>query len=237
MEQAEEKLKCLLDKTKRSEINLSDLSVIKKHGKYFQLNMKCKIVVICVAFCYVFGKYGYLFDSTKCTMLLPKELQKVFRYPANCNFCKNVKGAKILSDIEPDDFEQNFAYNGNVVLVTDATKNWTAPDVFDFWYFKNLYEKEDPRKKTLSCQFFPYKTKFLNLFETFKMDVDRIKYKDGTEPWYFGWSNCNEHIAELLRKHYDRPYFLPKSSELNAIDWVFMGGKGLGAHMHVCDLN
>lgn len=164
---------------------------------------------------------------------MPKELQKVFRSPANCNFCRNVNGAKILSNIAPDDFEQNLAYNGNVVIVTDAMKNWTAPDVFDFWYFKNLYEKEDHRKKTLSCQFFPYKTKFMNLFETFKMDKNRIEYKDGTEPWYFGWSNCNEHIAELLRKHYDRPYFLPKSSELNAIDWVFMGGKGLGAHMHV----
>ena len=177
-----------------------------------------------------------MFLLLKCSLMMPKELQKVFRSPADCNFCRNVKGAQVLSNIEPTDFEQNFAYNGKVVIVTDAMKNWTAPDVFDFWYFKNLYEKEDPRKKTLSCQFFPYKTNFLNLFDTFKMDVDRIQYKDGTEPWYFGWSNCNEHIAELLRKHYDRPYFLPKSSELNAIDWVFMGGKGLGAHMHVRDI-
>ena len=65
MEQAEEKLKCLLEKAKRSNMNLSELNVIKKHGHYFQLNIKYKIVVICVAFCYIFGKYGYLFESSK----------------------------------------------------------------------------------------------------------------------------------------------------------------------------
>lgn len=55
----------------------------------------------------------------------------------------------------------------------------------------------------------------------------------GIEPWYFGWSNCNQEVAKILRQHYDRPYFLPELSENKAIDWIFMGGRGLGAHMHV----
>lgn len=65
MKQVEEKLKSLLEKAKRSNINLSESKVIKKHGHFFQINIKYKIVVICVAFCYIFGKYGYLFDSPK----------------------------------------------------------------------------------------------------------------------------------------------------------------------------
>jgi hypothetical protein len=56
---------------------------------------------------------------------------------------------------------------------------------------------------------------------------------EGTTPWYFGWSNCDAETAEVLRKYYDRPYFLPLASENNAVDWIFMGGPGLGAHMHV----
>lgn len=40
-------------------------------------------------------------------------------------------------------------------------------------------------------------------------------------------------MAEKLRKHYSRPYFLPEKSENAATDWIFMGGPGLGAHMHV----
>lgn len=138
-----------------------------------------------------------------------------------------------ISNIDPDEFEEKFAYSGQVVVVTDATKNWTATEVFNFEFFKELYKRDDPKRKTVDCQFFPYNTKFKNLFEAFSMEKDRVEYKKGTEPWYFGWSNCYEEIASTLRQHYDRPYFLPKTSELNAIDWIFMGGRGLGAHMHL----
>lgn len=65
------------------------------------------------------------------------------------------------------------------------------------------------------------------------MEEDRVQQKAGFEPWYFGWSNCNEHIASKLREHYDRPYFLPKASRLHSTDWIFIGGRGQGAHMHV----
>ena len=164
---------------------------------------------------------------------MPKELDKVFREPDDCSFCQGVKGGIRVQNIQPDEFEEKFAYNGNVVVVTDAMTNWTAPDVFNFWFFKELYKRDDPKKKTLDCQFFRYNTKFKNLFDAFEMEKDRVDYKSGTEPWYFGWSNCNEEIATTLRLHYDRPYFLPETSELNAIDWIFMGGKGLGAHMHL----
>jgi hypothetical protein len=164
---------------------------------------------------------------------MPKDLDKVFRFPDDCSFCRGIQSSKRISNLYPNEFERYYAYNGNVVIVTDATKNWTAIEVFDFIYFRNLYEREDPQRKTLDCQFFRYKTNFTNLFETFRMEKERIEYKPGTEPWYFGWSNCNENIASILRRHYNRPYFLPKTSELNAIDWIFMGGRGLGAHMHL----
>lgn len=62
---------------------------------------------------------------------------------------------------------------------------------------------------------------------------ERVNYEPGTKPWYFGWSNCDFEVGRELRKHYDRPYFLPATSENNAIDWIFMGGPSLGAHMHV----
>ena len=37
-----------------------------------------------------------------------------------------------------------------------------------------------------------------------------------------------------LRKHYERPSFLPDDSESSHLDWMFMGGTGTGADMHVC---
>lgn len=50
-------------------------------------------------------------------------------------------------------------------------------------------------------------------------------------------SNCDDRVGRVLRRHYDRPYFLPETSENKNVDWIFMGSPGYGAHMHVsCSL-
>lgn len=48
-----------------------------------------------------------------------------------------------------------------------------------------------------------------------------------------GRSNCDHRIANKLRRHYGRPYFLPNDSESIRTDWIFMGTPNNGAHMHV----
>uniref|UniRef100_A0A336MQ43 CSON002439 protein n=1 Tax=Culicoides sonorensis TaxID=179676 RepID=A0A336MQ43_CULSO len=165
---------------------------------------------------------------------MPNSVSLAFRPMQSCNFCRNVKEIPILSNISPEDFERRFAYSGAPVIVKDAAKNWTATEVFSFDYFRDLYLAAlDDTKNKANCQFFPYKTEFKTLSEAFQMDEARARYQPGTKPWYFGWSNCDEEIGRELRQHYGRPYFLPKLSENNAVDWIFMGGSGFGAHMHV----
>ena len=46
-------------------------------------------------------------------------------------------------------------------------------------------------------------------------------------------SNCNPDVTKQLRKHYKRPEFLPDNSESSNLDWLFMGGFGGGANVHV----
>ena len=46
-------------------------------------------------------------------------------------------------------------------------------------------------------------------------------------------SNCDPAIREELRTHYQLPYFLPSQSETSDQDWIFMGGPGPGAQIHV----
>ena len=132
-------------------------------------------------------------------MLMPSELAKAFRPPEACDYCKDIDSVPRLSNLHPDEFEAEFAYSGRPVVVTDATTNWTALEVaskyikscskniskilikvFNFWYFKNVYEMQDQRKKTLKCQFFPYKTAFKNLFEAFNMKKERAEYESGS---------------------------------------------------------
>ncbi|CAE1162103.1 unnamed protein product, partial [Acanthosepion pharaonis] len=121
------------------------------------------------------------------------------------------------------------------VVVVDGAKNWTAPKTFSFEFFKGIYSENSPalESKGYNCQFFPYQTEFANLAEVFQMEPERIKNTDHSKPWYIGWSNCDFSAANILRKHYSKPYFLPKSSESSKTDWIFMGTPGYGAHMHV----
>lgn len=46
-------------------------------------------------------------------------------------------------------------------------------------------------------------------------------------------SNCHSKVATVLRQHYNRPYFLPVDSKSSRVDWIFMGGPGPGAFVHV----
>lgn len=105
--------------------------------------------------------------------------------------------------------------------------------LINYWYFRDVYLKAKRKQRIIRCQFLPYKTGFQDIYEALDMSEARVELQHGESPWYFGWSNCQADTAEEFRKHYSRPYFLPESSENNAVDWIFIGTAGLGAQMHV----
>lgn len=227
-------LKNLLVLSRKEEVDLSTLPFIKSNLNIKIIDTKSVIIVLGITLSLLSVYVNLYLSSETCALQMPSEISKIFRLPENCNFCANVTEVERIANISPDEFERKYAYSGLPVIVTDATSTWTASKTFDFWYFKGIYD--EARKRTnepMNCQFFPYKTEFKSFYEAMSIPKERVNYEPGTQPWYFGWSNCNEDVAEILRQHYGRPYFLPKTSENNAIDWIFMGGAGLGAHMHV----
>lgn len=175
--------------------------------------------------------YGQAARHHKCLAELPPFTQKIFRPAEDCSICRGVEQVDRILDVDPSIFEERYAYSGRPVVVVDAAINWTATEVFSFPFFKSLYEGVDG-----NCQFFPYRTEFKSLREVFEMSADRSLLEEGTEPWYVGWSNCDEEIGSLLRQHYHRPYFLPATAETEKTDWIFMGSHGYGAPMHVDDV-
>lgn len=229
----EKKIMEIIEKCKKNQVNISELPVVRNRNE-LKIPLKNYNVIIIFAICAIAYIYNSeLFFDGHCSIVMPDSITKALRRPQSCDFCRNVKKVVRLENVTPDEFEENYAYEGTPVIITDAMKNWTAIQKFDFWYFKSLYDNIAQSKKKWNCQFFPYKTEFTSLHEALSIPTARVNYEQGTEPWYFGWSNCNREVAEILRKHYGRPYFLPRTSENNAIDWIFMGGPGLGAHLHV----
>lgn len=227
------KLHEIIEKCKQNQIDLGQMASIKNRRELAVSLKKYNIFVgVVVIMTIVYYNYDLFTDDT-CALLMPNSITKVLRHPESCDFCRNVHKVSRVENISPDEFEYKFAYDARPVIITDAMKNWTAMSIFDFWYFKDIYENVRKNKKKWNCQFFPYKTDVKSLHEALSIPKERVNYEPGTKPWYFGWSNCNREVAELLRQHYGRPYFLPRTSENNAIDWIFMGGPGLGANMHV----
>lgn len=228
------KIRNLVENPSNNRINFECLPAVQKlrvvQTRKFSLIV---LVVLTAGVASVIFRYRDLVFDSKCLIAMPGELSKAFRRMENCDFCRNVQEAIRIEKTSPAEFEEKFAYSARPVIITDATQNWTAGSVFDFWYFKSVYETAQRNGKQLNCQFFPYKSGLKSLHEALSIPKERVEYANGAKPWYFGWSNCNFEVAELLRQHYGRPYFLPETSENNAIDWIFMGGPGLGAHMHV----
>lgn len=169
----------------------------------------------------------------------------------DCDVCRDLREAPIAIGISKAEFRDKYAYSSVPVLIKEATRDWTALDTFSFQYFKKIYRDADERRAEErkegnqqtadteegsadnECQFFGYKTEFTGLKEALNMAKERSEYLPGEEPWYFGWSNCNPDVTSELRSHYSRPYFIPDDSESSEIDWLFMGGPGVGAGMHL----
>uniref|UniRef100_A0A182NTF7 Cupin-like domain-containing protein n=1 Tax=Anopheles dirus TaxID=7168 RepID=A0A182NTF7_9DIPT len=141
-----------------------------------------------------------LFANEDCILTMPSQLQKAFRPPESCGFCRSVHGTvPRLANVSPVEFARDYAYRGGPVIVTDATANWTAVERFDFWFFKRVYETHGDGPKAERCQFFPYQTGLRDIREALSLPEPRVRYEPGTDPWYFGWSNCDPAIVDNVR--------------------------------------
>ncbi|KAK3726751.1 hypothetical protein QZH41_001539 [Actinostola sp. cb2023] len=171
-------------------------------------------------------------EKENCFLPMPEIILDMFRPPVDCQVCKNVSQVDRVRGISPKEFIQKYAYTGRPVVIEDGMRNWTAHNYFSFEFFKQIYSPDSPvmKNRDPQCQFFPYKTSFHSLEEVFQMPEKDAKMEG--KPWYIGWSNCDSEAANVLRKHYQTPYFLPETSESSKTDWIFMGCPGYGAHLH-----
>ncbi|XP_072043549.1 bifunctional arginine demethylase and lysyl-hydroxylase JMJD6-like [Amphiura filiformis] len=162
-------------------------------------------------------------------------IMEMARPLAPCAMCKNLTKVPIYYLIDKEEFLNKHAYSGRPAIISGATANWTAMDKFSFHFFRDLYRKYPGSFDKIEdeCQFFPYNTDFTSLEEAFNMSDDQAAMREGEAGWYIGWSNCDQRVQTELRKHYERPYFIPPTSESSALDWMFMGGPGPGADIHI----
>lgn len=150
-----EKLKEIIKTAIKSNINIQRLPAVATNPA-LQLSYFKWILVIPIVFGFsAFFGYKIWLNDGNCLIALPDSVSHAFRPPEDCGFCRNIVQVDRVSNISPDEFEEKYAYNARPVIVTDATVNWTALDVFDFWYFRDVYETSLSDGEQLNCQFFP----------------------------------------------------------------------------------
>ncbi|KAJ0179040.1 hypothetical protein K1T71_005815 [Dendrolimus kikuchii] len=175
--------------------------------------------------------YNELNANKACLIDVPTSSKVLFRPPEDCSMCIEVNDVVRLSNVSVQDFEEYHAYSATPVIVTDATEGWKAIEEFNFNFFANFYSRGKMGKQINDCFYFAYKSGLNSLQEVFGMSEERANLSG--EPWYVGWSTCYDEETRNLRSYYNRPYFLPRTAESDMVDWIFMGGPGQGAHMHV----
>lgn len=163
-----QELEAILTKANRWNIDIQTLPAIKNRPQ-LQLSYKKYISCIIVGMLFTMAIWNYrLFNSDGCLIEMPQQIAMAFRPTENCDFCRNVTEVQRVSNILPTEFEDRFAYNAVPVIVTDATVNWSALDVFDYWYFQRVYETAYDDSERTNCQFFPVRWNFS--FASFEME-------------------------------------------------------------------
>ncbi|XP_054762668.2 uncharacterized protein LOC129269223 [Lytechinus pictus] len=183
-----------------------------------------------------FGHFSSLTDiltANPCLWEANVLFMEISRPVEKCDFCDGLTSFPTYQDISRDEFLDRHAYTNRPALILEGgTTNWTALDVFSYKFFQNLYQdNERALEAQEDCQFFPYKSGIESFQEFLNMSDDKADLKE--EQWYVGWSNCDTVISAELRKHYTMPHFLPEGSESSITDWIFIGGPGLGANVHI----
>ncbi|XP_072939680.1 uncharacterized protein [Epargyreus clarus] len=216
-------------------ISRLDVQTNKKRFHFKFLEGKSKLflwVSSIIILSALLGFWWFQLDTIKgCLLEIPSSSKALFRPPEDCSMCMGVDDVVRLANITDREFEEQYAYGTVPVIVTDATMDWKAIDHFNFDFFANFYRSNKMGRRINDCFYFAYKSGLNSLNEVFNMDQRRANLSG--EPWYVGWSTCYDEETRKLREYYKRPYFLPRTSESDMVDWIFMGGPGQGAHMHV----
>lgn len=129
--------------------------ISKSHPGIRISKFKCFIVNLAILKIILIAYNYKYFQSADCFLKMPDKLSHAFRKPENCDFCRTVTQIDRVSDLSSELFEEKYAYTGTPVIVTDATGNWTAIDVFSFNYLKSVQQNVYYGNEESKCQFFP----------------------------------------------------------------------------------
>lgn len=132
----------LIQRSIELRIGLTELPAIAHHSRTTKVRSARAVLLGLLALAVVIFIPWFCMDYDDCYVNFPAAWTNAFRAPpASCQFCHNHGGTtgdnevRRIANVRPDDFERDFAYSSVPVVVTDATANWTALEVYIYNYY------------------------------------------------------------------------------------------------------
>ncbi|XP_017780310.1 PREDICTED: uncharacterized protein LOC108565394 [Nicrophorus vespilloides] len=222
-----------------NKLKSSTQQIRKKDSQWSFLYIGASVILLFTALCAcnIFDNLIISLIGIRC--LIPNNyfVWEATRPISDCGFCLNVTAPIILHNASREEFAP-YAYTSKPIIIRKAFLHWPAYELFNFYFFKELYESIDDSIQSVDeeCQFLHFKSNFISLKDVFDMTKDRINNKPGQNSWYVGWGNCHSQVLKEMRKHYPKPHFLPDDCEIPSKEYVFMGYDA-GATMHLDFIN
>lgn len=169
----------------------SDKSVFLSSSVYLLSMVVIILFTVFFSFIVKFPILDVLVDNTlgiRCVIPNNYFIWEATRPVTDCRMCENVTEVLSLRNISRDEFTE-FAYTSRPLVVRNSAAHWPAMKVFNFNYFKKLFESVEGSYESVEeeCQFLTFKTEFLSLKDVFNMSRGRLENAVGEKPWYIGW--------------------------------------------------
>ncbi|XP_031782233.1 uncharacterized protein LOC103317435 [Nasonia vitripennis] len=138
----------------------------------------------------------------------------------DCVACEALESIDRLSDVRYRQLVDNYFSRDAPAIITDAMHSWSAMNT-DFFWFENitqLYLENERLMETVPCAL----TSNLRTGSSDLAAFLRRVHSPGVAKWFVHWQNCDINAVKVLRKYYQRPYFLSSTVSPAHFNWVLM---------------
>lgn len=170
---------------------LEKFNLKNKNDKDFLIISIYSAFLLLFCFLYQNGTFTSLYKQAlgvRCVIPNNYFIWESTRPLSSCDFCLNITEPIILYNVTRNEFAP-YAYTSKPVVIRNASNHWPAFKLFDFHFFKRLYENVEGSYRSVDdeCQFLHFQSNFISIRDVFSMSEARVFNEPGEESWYVGW--------------------------------------------------
>ncbi|CAL1685504.1 unnamed protein product [Lasius platythorax] len=138
----------------------------------------------------------------------------------DCVTCEALETIDRLSDVRYRNLVDNYLSRDAPAIITDAMDSWAVMNTDYFWFdnITHLYLENERLMETVPCAL----TSNLRTGSSDLAAFLRRVHAPEVAKWFVHWQNCDINAVKVLRKYYQRPYFLSSTVSPAHFNWVLM---------------